>query len=82
MFLSNGLHKVSNSSTLINQINQPFKHQKAGLKNTAIMKPYGINGWKALGLPVAGTQALEQAVAQQQLQKCVKNHDECLRVSK
>jgi rhodanese-related sulfurtransferase len=56
--------------------------QKAGLKNTAIMKPYGINGWKALGLPVAGTQALEQAVAQQQLQKCVKNPDECLRVSK
>jgi rhodanese-related sulfurtransferase len=52
--------------------------QKAGLRNTAIMKPYGINGWKASGLPVSGTQALEPFVAQQRLQRCVKNPDECL----
>ena len=52
--------------------------QKAGLKNTAIMKPYGINGWKAIGLPVEGDKALKNEVARSRLQTCVNSPDECL----
>lgn len=52
--------------------------QKAGLKNTAIMKPYGINGWKALGLPVAGSKAMKESDALSRLLECTKNPDECL----
>ena len=52
--------------------------QKAGMKNAVIMKPYGINGWKALGLPVAGTKALEKNIAERRLNECIKNPEECL----
>ncbi len=52
--------------------------KKAGIKNAAIMKPYGINGWKAMGLPVAGEKALEQKLAQSQLKACAINPDKCM----
>ncbi|VAW62707.1 hypothetical protein MNBD_GAMMA08-1239 [hydrothermal vent metagenome] len=52
--------------------------QKAGIKNAAIMKPYGINGWKAMGLPVEGEKALTQKVAQARLHLCETKPNECL----
>ncbi len=55
--------------------------QKAGIKNAAIMKPYGIVGWKAIGLPVAGTRALSSSVAMARLQQCIHKPDACLKES-
>ncbi len=52
--------------------------QKAGIQQAAIMNPYGINGWKTLGLPVTGQRALSKIEAQQQLQTCIKNPNDCL----
>lgn len=43
---------------------------KAGVKNSGIMKPYGIRGWKEKGLPVASQNDNSDGKALAQLRKC------------
>ena len=50
----------------------------AGVANSVIMRPYGIKGWTALGLPVTGTRAMAEASALDDLQQCLAAHGECL----
>ncbi len=44
---------------------------KAGVKHVGIMKPFGIRGWKQVGLPVTGKSLTEEA-AMNQLKTCAK----------
>ena len=53
--------------------------EKAGVKNAAIMKPYGINGWRALGLPVEGSKALSHELALARIDECLADVTACLR---
>ena len=41
-----------------------------GVKNVGIMQPYGIAGWRHLGLPVAGQDGLTDAEALDELSQC------------
>ena len=43
---------------------------KAGVKNSSIMKPYGIKGWKQKGLPVAKQDEKSDAQALARLKEC------------
>ena len=52
--------------------------QRAGIKQAVIMNPYGINGWKALGLPTVGSRALSKIKAKEKLQACLSDLDHCL----
>lgn len=45
---------------------------RAGLRQSGIMKPYGIKGWKDRGLPVA-SDTLADSVALTQLKQCAAN---------
>lgn len=49
-----------------------------GLTQTAIMNPFGLNGWKSLNLPMSGELALPEADAIEQLNRCVKGESTCL----
>jgi rhodanese-related sulfurtransferase len=50
----------------------------AGVKNSVIMRPYGIKGWAALGLPVTGSQALSEEAASADLAQCLAEQGDCL----
>ena len=52
--------------------------QRAGIKQVAILNPYGINGWRLAGLPVTGTRGLTSEAAEKKLRLCVANPDQCL----
>ena len=54
---------------------------RAGIDNVAIMRPYGINGWRELGLPVEGSKALEHELALARLDDCLGDIDRCLKVN-
>lgn len=45
--------------------------KRSGVRNSVIMNPYGIKGWVASGLPVAGAEALTEATARQRLAQCL-----------
>lgn len=49
-----------------------------GLTQTAIMNPFGLNGWKSLNLPLAGQLASAEADAIAQLNRCAKGEISCL----
>jgi rhodanese-related sulfurtransferase len=49
-----------------------------GVENSVIMRPYGIKGWIALGLPVTGGNALSEEQAMKALQKCYQDTGLCL----
>ncbi|WP_299968751.1 chromate resistance protein ChrB domain-containing protein [uncultured Roseobacter sp.] len=49
-----------------------------GVQNVAIMNPYGIRGWRNVGLPVAGDLAMSQPDAMAALSSCASNPDGCL----
>lgn len=51
---------------------------EAGVENSVIMRPYGIKGWIARGLPVAGAKGSTESQADEALAKCVASVDECL----
>lgn len=53
--------------------------QELGIENSVILKPYGISGWMASGLPVAGSRALREATATHELAACARDPDSCLR---
>jgi rhodanese-related sulfurtransferase len=50
---------------------------KMGIKQSVILRPYGIKGWIAQGLPVAGSQALSEAQAVDALRSCVLKPQSC-----
>lgn len=52
--------------------------QRAGIEQAAIMNPYGINGWQAMGLPMVGDRALSKAEAKQKLEDCISDPEQCL----
>lgn len=49
-----------------------------GVDNSVIMRPYGIKGWVAMGLPITGARALSEDAAREDLEKCLAAHGECL----
>lgn len=49
-----------------------------GVKNTAIMNPYGIAGWRHLGLPTTGLNGLSEDAALAQLHDCATGTRRCL----
>ncbi len=52
--------------------------QKAGVRRVAIMNPYGIRGWRQIGLPVAGMMALSVTDAIRELDTCLSDVNACL----
>ena len=50
---------------------------EVGVKNSVIMRPYGIKGWIAQGLPVVGTQGLSKANAEAELTRCLTAAESC-----
>jgi len=49
-----------------------------GVKNSVIMRPYGIKGWIAMGLPVAGDKALSESQGREVLDDCLADTAACL----
>jgi len=49
----------------------------AGARNAVIHKPYGIKGWVVQGLPTAGSKALSEGHAAEQLAACVRHPNDC-----
>jgi rhodanese-related sulfurtransferase len=52
-----------------------------GIRNSVIMRPYGIKGWAALGLPISGSKGLTEEQAGAAFQRCLENTSECLGAS-
>ncbi len=52
--------------------------QRAGVRRSVILNPYGLKGWIASGLPVAGDDALTEEEARAELAACLASGD-CLR---
>ncbi len=50
-----------------------------GIKTVGLMNPYGIAGWKKVGLPISGPQALSEEKAIEQLMSCAKQPDGCVK---
>lgn len=50
---------------------------EVGVKPTAILKPFGLAGWRSLGLPVADREVTDQ-VAMARLEQCARGEIECL----
>jgi rhodanese-related sulfurtransferase len=51
---------------------------QVGVENSVIMRPYGIKGWIAMGLPVTGNKALGEAESQRKFDGCIENVANCL----
>jgi rhodanese-related sulfurtransferase len=51
---------------------------QVGVKNSVIMRPYGIKGWMAMGLPVTGEKAMGEAESQRKFDGCIENVATCL----
>jgi rhodanese-related sulfurtransferase len=51
---------------------------RLGIEHSVIMRPYGIKGWVALGLPVTGTRGLTEGDAQAEFRRCLANTSDCL----
>jgi rhodanese-related sulfurtransferase len=49
-----------------------------GVKNSVIMRPYGIKGWIAMGLPVTGNKAMTEPESLRKLDTCLGNVANCL----
>jgi len=50
-----------------------------GIKRVGLMNPWGITGWKAVGLPVTGSKALNKKDAEIRLQKCADKPEGCIK---
>lgn len=48
-----------------------------GVDNAAIMNPYGIAGWRALGLPTTGIKGLTETTALERLSECARGTRQC-----
>ncbi|MEO0444183.1 MAG: rhodanese-like domain-containing protein, partial [Pseudomonadota bacterium] len=48
-----------------------------GVSNVAVMKPHGLSGWQASGLPLA-SQEVSETTAQEQLTHCARDQQSCL----
>lgn len=51
---------------------------QVGVGNSVIMRPYGIKGWIAMGLPVTGNKAMGEAESQRKFDGCLENVANCL----
>ena len=51
---------------------------EVGVENVAIMNPYGIAGWRAAGLPIAGVDGLSEEEALDKLDRCAQGVIQCL----
>ncbi|MFC6671370.1 chromate resistance protein ChrB domain-containing protein [Marinobacterium aestuariivivens] len=49
-----------------------------GVRNSVILNPYGISGWVANGLPVAGAKSMTETEASERLADCAQDPDRCL----
>ena len=49
-----------------------------GVDQVAVMNPYGIRGWRSVGLPVAGQWALSEEEALAELARCGADPEACL----
>jgi rhodanese-related sulfurtransferase len=53
-----------------------------GVENSVIMRPYGIKGWVAMGLPVTGDKALSETQGAEQLERCLADTGACVSAAK
>lgn len=53
--------------------------KKLGVRKVGLMNPWGISGWKANGLPVAGTRGLQQKDALERLKTCIEQPARCIK---
>jgi len=51
---------------------------EAGVEHSVIMRPYGIKGWAALGLPITGQRGMSEQTAREDLEQCLAARGECL----
>lgn len=49
----------------------------AGIKNSVILKPYGIRGWVEQGLPTVGQRAMSEAAGRNRLTRCSEMPSQC-----
>jgi rhodanese-related sulfurtransferase len=82
------LDLVNNSSLVISYCIKDFRGYEVakklasmGVRNVGIMYPYGLAGWKSLGLPVAGSISQSESNALAALIRCA-NSGQCLSNSK
>lgn len=50
-----------------------------GINTVGLMNPYGIAGWKKVGLPIAGPQSLPEQKALEQLISCAQKPKQCVK---
>lgn len=50
-----------------------------GIRNVGLMHPYGISGWRKVGLPVAGPRDLPEQAAADKLKTCVIDPKGCVK---
>lgn len=50
----------------------------AGVSNSVILKPFGVQGWVQAGLPVVGSRGLPPEAAEQRLKDCIRDVGACL----
>ncbi|RFA30100.1 hypothetical protein CAI21_07825 [Alkalilimnicola ehrlichii] len=50
----------------------------AGVANSVILDPFGIQGWVEFGLPIVGTRGLTRGDAMLQLEECLQDASACL----
>jgi rhodanese-related sulfurtransferase len=49
-----------------------------GVQNSVIMRPYGIKGWVALGLPITGAKEMSESQSAQNMERCLADIGTCL----
>ena len=53
--------------------------KQLGARKVGLMNPWGISGWKAVGLPVVGTRGFQQQDALEKLKTCVNQPAKCIK---
>ncbi len=51
--------------------------QDSGVKNVAILNPFGLKGWVNSGLPIVGEKGLSEVQANNELEMCINNDGRC-----
>ncbi len=51
--------------------------QDNGVKNVAILDPFGLKGWVNSGLPIVGKKGLSELQANNELEMCINNDSRC-----
>ena len=56
--------------------------RQSGVGNAVILRPYGMKGWLSQGLPMIGTEALEESKAMAEMSRCIDSSGHCLKTTK